>query len=189
MKSAGGEAAPVVARAASARGRGRRRRVPLVVRPATRHDLSGMAVVWRQMMAEHEALHEAFALADDAAARWYDATEQMLGGRDSFVLLAERGHEVAGFCTGRAAHNPEIYATARVGLICELAVAAHARRAGVGAALVAQARAWFASRALDEFQLSTALGNAAGRSFWRAMGGEELLVRYRFKTPGSDAQV
>lgn len=152
----------------------------LVVRSAGPKDLSAMATIWRQMMADHVALHPAFALADDATERWRDSIWEMLAAPDSFVFVAMLPHAIAGFCTGRAACNPTIYETRRVGLVCELAVCPAARRRRVGAALVAEARAWFAARALDEFQLSTALANDAGRAFWRAMGGEELLVRYRF---------
>lgn len=152
----------------------------LVVRSASPKDLAAMATIWRQMMADHVALHPAFALADDATERWRDSIWEMLAAPDSFVFVATLSRQVAGFCTGRAASNPTIYETRRVGLVCELAVSPTARRRQVGAALVAEARSWFAARALDEFQLSTALANDAGRAFWRAMGGEELLVRYRF---------
>lgn len=152
----------------------------LVVRSAGPKDLAAMATIWRQMMADHVALHPAFALADDATERWRDSIWEMLAAPDSFVFVATLPQQVAGFCTGRSAYNPTIYETRRVGLVCELAVCQDARRRQVGAALVAEARSWFAARALDEFQLSTALANDAGRAFWRAMGGEELLVRYRF---------
>lgn len=132
------------------------------------------------MMAEHVALHPAFALADDALERWGDTVRTMLSARDSFVFVALMRREPVGFCTGRVAHNPDIYEVQRVGLVCELAVAPEARRQQVGAALVGRVRSWFAARELTEFQLSTAVANHTGRAFWRAMGGDELLVRFRF---------
>lgn len=150
------------------------------MRPAQLGDLPTLGNIWRQMMAEHVALHPAFALAEDALERWWGAVRTMLSARDSFVFVATRLGEPVGFCTGRVAHNPDIYEVQRVGLLCELAVAPEARRQQVGAALVVRARNWFVARGLSEFQLSTALGNEAGRAFWRAMGGKELLVRFRF---------
>ena len=73
-----------------------------------------------------------------------------------------------------------IYRVSEVGFISEIAVTRLSRRLGVGRALIDGARDWFRARHVLEFQLSTAVWNEQAQQFWKAVGGEPLLVRYRF---------
>ena len=59
-------------------------------------------------------------------------------------------------------------------------MAKSAQRHGVGRALMVASQRWFKDRRLTEYQLSTAVWNEPARAFWQAMGGQPLLVRYRF---------
>lgn len=157
------------------------------IRAATRADVAPMLTLWREMMRGHRVYDSAFSLALDAVDSWRQAAADMIERHDSFVLVAERKQALVGFVTGWVAYNPPIYENRVVGLISELMVDRSARHQGVGSSLVAAARAWFAARELDEFQLSTAIRNAGARAFWRAQGGKPLLVRYRFDTCASAA--
>jgi ribosomal protein S18 acetylase RimI-like enzyme len=129
----------------------------------------------------HEKTDPRFALADEAAARWRALAHDILGRDDGFLTLAEIDGAVVGFCLGWLAKNPAIYRVSEVGFISEIAVTRHCRRHGVGRALVAEAREWFRARKVDEFQLSTAVWNREAQAFWEALGGEALLLRYRFR--------
>lgn len=152
------------------------------VRPARREDVEGLKTIWRELMQMHEDYDRSFALARDSLQKWQHMVEDMLERDDTFVLVAipEGSNEVVGFCLGWVARNPPIYRTPEVGFVSELAVAKRLQRTGIGRALMAQARAWFAARDLPEFQLSTAVWNEPARAFWQALGGQPLLVRYRF---------
>jgi ribosomal protein S18 acetylase RimI-like enzyme len=154
-------------------------RAPLI-RPARRVDIGQLTDVWLQLMHMHEAQDHAFALADDGLAQWQQMAYDMLDRDDTFVLVADYGGNLVGFCLGWIARNPPIYAVSDVGFISELAVAQSHRGCGVGKALVAAARRWFSRRHLMEFQLSTAVWNQTAQDFWQAVGGAPLLVRYRF---------
>ncbi len=153
----------------------------LVIRPATFADLDDLADIWRELMSLHETFDARFALADDAADRWQALASDMLGREDGCLMTAEHNDKPVGFCLGWVAQNPAIYKVRQVGFISEIAVRSGERRQGVGRALVASAVRWFEEQGLAEFQLSTAIWNEDARRFWQSLGGEELLVRYRFE--------
>jgi ribosomal protein S18 acetylase RimI-like enzyme len=151
------------------------------VRHARHGDLAALCSIWMELMQMHQMSDTRFALATDPLERWRALAEDMLGREDGFLLAAEQGSRLAGFCVGWVASNPPIYALREVGFISELAVTESAQRQGIGTALVDGAAAWFRQRGLSEFQLSTAVWNESARAFWERLGGEELLVRYRFE--------
>lgn len=150
------------------------------VRFARHGDLAALSVIWLELMQMHQTSDARFTLASDPLARWRSLAEDMLSRQDGFLLAAERAGTLLGFCLGWVAYNPPIYALREVGFISEIAVARSAQRRGIGTALVDAAGDWFGERGLTEFQLSTAVWNAPARAFWDKLGGEELLVRYRF---------
>lgn len=154
----------------------------VAVRWARHADVSALAVMWQELMDIHVRTDARFALADDALTRWRTLAHEILGRDDGFLSIAEVGGAPAGFCLGWIAKNPAIYRISEVGFISEIAVTQARRRCGVGRALVALARAWFREHNVEEFQLSTAVWNREAQAFWKAVGGEPLLLRYRFAT-------
>jgi ribosomal protein S18 acetylase RimI-like enzyme len=150
------------------------------VRAARHADVPALGAIWQELMGLHERTDERFALADDALMRWRGLAHDMLSRDDGFLLMAEITGRPAGFCLGWLAKNPPIYKVAEVGFISEIAVTQASRRRGVGRALIDGARGWFREHDVHEFQLSTAVWNEEAQAFWRAVGGEPLLLRYRF---------
>lgn len=155
---------------------------PVLVRPARHPDILGLGAIWQELMTLHEQTDTRFALATDALMRWRTLAHDMLGRDDGFLLLAELMGRPVGFVLGWLAKNPPIYRVGDVGFISEVAVATAYQRRGVGTQLMEQARAWFLERGVGEYQLSTAVWNEAAQSFWKSLGGEPLLLRYRFPT-------
>ena len=154
---------------------------PVIARASTA-DLPRLGAIWLELMRLHQDTDPHFAMAGDALARWMAMAEEMLARDDAFLFKADVQGTPSGFCLGWVASNPPIYRTPEIGFLSEVAVTRAARRRGIGSALVGAARRWFRERGLAEFQLSTAVWNTTAREFWRAIGGEELLVRYRFDT-------
>jgi ribosomal protein S18 acetylase RimI-like enzyme len=151
------------------------------VRPARHQDVLALSVIWQELMQMHERRDARFALAVDAVQRWCTLAHEVLDRGDGFLLAAEHGGKLAGFCLGWLAKNPVIYHVSDVGFISELAVSQATRRRGIGRALLQTAREWFGARHVSEFQLSTAVWNEDAQAFWRALGGAPLLLRYRFE--------
>jgi ribosomal protein S18 acetylase RimI-like enzyme len=143
-------------------------------------DLAALSEIWQELMNYHQETDERFALASDAVERWQVLAEDMLTRHDAFLLAAHNGSAPVGFCLGWIARNPPIYRVAEVGFISEIAVARSQQRRGIGRALIREAMHFFASKGVHEFQLSTAVWNDGAHEFWKAMGGEVLLYRYRF---------
>lgn len=155
--------------------------LPVRVRPARHSDVPVLAGIWQELMDLHERTDERFALADDAIARWRALAHELLDRDDGYLLVAEADGKQVGFCLGWLAKNPAIYRVSEVGFISEIAVTRSCRRRGAGRALIEAARSWFRHRRVGEFQLSTAIWNRDAQAFWEAVGGEPLLLRYRFR--------
>ncbi len=151
------------------------------MRVALHEDVASLSVIWQELMDMHERTDERFALAPDALFRWRSLAHEVLDRDDGFLLVAERRGQLAGFCLGWLAKNPVIYRVTEVGFVSEIAVTASARRHGVGRALISAVRDWFRKRGVREFQLSTAVWNLDAQAFWKSLGGDPLLLRYRFQ--------
>jgi ribosomal protein S18 acetylase RimI-like enzyme len=150
------------------------------IRPARDDDLVPLGVIWKQLMDYHQRIDARFALAGDAEERWRVLAGDMISREDAFLLAAHNGGPPIGFCLGWIARNPPIYRVPEVGFISEIAVVREQQRRGIGRALIREAVRFFNTRGVGEFQLSTAVWNEDAHSFWRALGGEVLLLRYRF---------
>jgi ribosomal protein S18 acetylase RimI-like enzyme len=152
------------------------------VREGVDADVPTLLPIWRDMMAAHARYSSAFALADDAERIWRRGMHDLMARTDTFVLVAAPLDAAAlGFICGWVARNPAIYLEADMGVVSEIAVSSACARTGVGRALMASARAWFAAREVPHFQLATAGENVAAQRFFAALGGEALLLRYRFE--------
>jgi GNAT superfamily N-acetyltransferase len=153
-----------------------------VIAMAAKSDLPRLGAIWLELMRLHQERDPHFAMSSDALVRWMAMAEEMLDRDDAFLFKAEVQGTVSGFCLGWVAYNPPIYRISEIGFVSEVAVTRAAQRRGIGSALIAAARRWFREQGLAEFQLSTAVWNSTARSFWEAVGGAPLLVRYRFDT-------
>ncbi len=159
----------------------------LHIRSALIDQLDAISAIWLEMMEVHEQMDPSFRLAEDGSSRWRGMTEAILRRKDAFVYVAWLEGEMVGFVLGWIAQNPPIYANARVGFVSEIAVRKSARRRGVARALMHRARDFFSAQGVHEFQLSTAIGNDGAHRLWRSLGGEKLLVRYRFSCAASSS--
>jgi GNAT superfamily N-acetyltransferase len=154
------------------------------IRLARARDLAVLCRLWQELMHFHEGQDPRFALAVDALEQWRAQADEVMRRDDGFVLLAEDDGRPVGFCLGWVAKNPPIYRVSEVGFVSEIAVTSTHQRRGVGRALIEAATDWFVRRGLKEFQLSTAVWNDEAHAFWKALGGEPLLTRYRFDLQG-----
>lgn len=151
-----------------------------LIRQAARHDVPGLLGIWEELMLMHAERDDRFALASNASDEWCVQAYELLSREDAFFLTAERDGQLAGFCLGWIAKNPSIYRVAEVGFVSEIAVRQVHRRHHIGRTLMQAAARWCRQRGLTELQLSTAVWNDDAISFWRSLGGEPLLVRFRF---------
>ncbi|MEL6270657.1 MAG: GNAT family N-acetyltransferase [Chloroflexota bacterium] len=74
----------------------------------------------------------------------------------------------------------------KAAFIADIYVQESARRHGHGRALYKAIVDWCALNDLQTLELEVAAHNPAGRAFWQAMGGRELMVRMRAKVNTDD---
>lgn len=153
-----------------------------VIAIAGKHDIPALSDIWLELMSLHQDRDPRFALSRDGQKRWCSMAGEMIAREDALLIKAELQGLMVGFCLGWIAQNPPIYHITRVGFISEIAVIRSHRRRGIGGVLMQEARRWFRERGLDELQLSTAVWNEDARRFWESVGGEPVLIRYRFPT-------
>lgn len=122
--------------------------------------------------------------------------EQLRAHDPGLVLVAVRAASTGTAPTPPAGHADAELAgvvlgsfDGRRGWISRLAVAADARRRGVGRALVAEVERRLAARGCRQVNLLTFEDNAAGRTMWEALGyrGIEHVVLYSRALGAGDA--
>lgn len=92
------------------------------------------------------------------------------------VLLAEREGEVVGFAELSIRSYAEGCDSDRVAFLEGWYVSAHARRLGIGTALVAAAEKWAVEQGCTEFASDTEVDNEVSRAAHRNCGFEEVAV-------------
>ena len=106
--------------------------------------------------------------AQDVYRRWAHACCD--GGAADHVIVADLEGEVAGFVACTVQHDTAAHLAGPTGTITLIAASEHARRRGVGAALVAAAVEWFRAREVAAVEVGTQLRNAAAARLYERCG-------------------
>lgn len=159
----------------------------MLVREAHRGDVGEIAELWRQLVDYHRSLDDALPeAAEDGMQRYaYYVYDRLLDeDTTAYVLVADDGR-VVGYVLGFLVDLvPEVFLQERSGLIADVFVEATHRGRGYGRALVRAALAWFQKRGVRRVEWHVAAENTAGRAFWQAIQGRELMVRMTIDLEG-----
>lgn len=153
------------------------------VRLAREADQAAISTLWAALNAELWAGDARQPLPLPGAADRYAARLMAVrGDADTRVLVAEAKHGVIGYALGALVDlGSDLYAPALSGFIADLYVSQADRRAGVGRALAAALLDGFEARGVAYTEWNVSAANAAGRVFWRAMGGSDYQIRMRME--------
>lgn len=135
------------------------RSVDVLVRAAEAHDITGLVAAYEWLFEPPGSRPPSWD-AGVAGARLLDVMQ----ATGSTMLVAERGHELVGFCTAYLDIT-----SVRYGRRCwveDLAVDPGHRSAGVGAAVLAQARRWAAEHGATHLELDSALTRTDAHRFY-----------------------
>ncbi len=134
------------------------------MRRVTAADAPAVLALWRTVFPMYE--DAAHPQRDPAA-----SLDRKLAFGDGLFWLAERGGRVIGTAmAGWDGHRGWLYS---------VGVHPEARRAGVGARLVAEAERALAALGCPKVNLHAFTGNQEGREFWRGLGyGEDPVVAF-----------
>jgi ribosomal protein S18 acetylase RimI-like enzyme len=118
--------------------------------------------------------------AEDGAIRYASRIANTLNDTHTRVIVAEEDGEVVGYVMGVIVDLlPEVFEAERSGFVADIFVLAEARGQGTGRALIEAMKRWFRGRGIHHFEWYVASSNKDGIAFWRAVNGEEVMLRMR----------
>lgn len=158
----------------------------VVIREATLDDADALADMWLALVRYHRALDTNLpAAARGGEHRYVRRLFDRLGDPTMRVLIAEVNGQTVGYALGMIVDlMADVFTQEPAGFLADIYVEGEYRRHGVGRRLVDALRDWFASQGVSHFDWQVAAQNAEGIAFWRAMGGQEVMVRMRAEVRG-----
>ena len=140
------------------------------IRLATAEDSAGFVRVARETHLHHVALlPEIFREVENAF--WEEYFASMIAAPESWIMLAERKGEIAGYATMRLRHvSMPIQVPQTWAHIDNFGVAAAARLHGVGRELFAACVAWARESGANSLDLDCWEANQSAMRFYEAMG-------------------
>lgn len=157
----------------------------IVVRRARNKDMKAIAAMWSALVAYHKTLDPrlppaATGGADNYAGRLADRLDDTL----TRILVAEVEDHVVGYVLGMVVDlMGELFEQESCGFVADIYVDPDHRHMGVGRALVDALMVWFGQRDIRYYEWHVAAQNEEGQAFWRALGGETVLLRMRAELP------
>lgn len=133
---------------------------PLSIRMATPSDLAPLSVLFDAYWQFYRQQ------ADIERAR--DFINERLVRGDSWILVAQLGDDLAGFCQLYPSFSSTH--TSRIAILNDLFVADLARKQGVARALMLAAEDLGRNLGMHALELSTAIGNVTAQSLYESMG-------------------
>lgn len=152
----------------------------VLIRPAEAADTPAIARMWEQLVAYHCSIDPRLPPATaDGVERYARTLAERVEDSHTCTYVAETPEgRLIGYVLGVVLDFvPEIFAQEPSGFLADIFVEADFRRAGVGGALVNALVAWFRQRGLKQYEWQVSARNPAGMSFWRSIGGQELMIR------------
>lgn len=107
-----------------------------------------------------------------------DFISERLARGDSWILVAQLGDELAGFCQLYPSFSSTH--TSRIAILNDLFVAAPARQRGVARALMLAAEDLGRNLGMGALELSTAIDNATAQSLYESMGWRRDVEFYTY---------
>ena len=151
------------------------------IRPAASGDFKRLAKLFEELDEFHRRARPDLFVKPEGPARGVDEIEAMIAGPDSTILVAEDSAfpHLIGLATVRIRETPALpfQPARRIAEVTNLGVARHARRHGVGRALMREARAWAVQRGVAAMELGVHEFNAGAIAFYEALGFRTVTRR------------
>ena len=152
--------------------------VALKIRRAALRDLSSLGRLGASLVRMHHEFdpRRFFAPGSHPERGYAEFLATQLRARRAVVLVAEMDEAVVGYLF--AAIEPRSWKDLRDegGYVHDLVVDPHARKSGVGSALLEAVFAWFAGRGVRQVVLSTAWGNETAQRVFRRAGFRPTMI-------------
>lgn len=155
-----------------------------MIRLAREQDCERIGELWRLLAEYHQRLDPAMPRpAVDGAQRYAQRIRASLDDSLTNVFVAEYDAQIVGYVLCMIVDwLPEMFEFEMGGMLADIYVLPDYRGRGIGQALLQAAKDWFAGRGIHYFEWYVATANREGAAFWRAMGGQEVMLRMRAET-------
>ena len=140
------------------------------IRTATKKDMGALLALYETLFASAAALQPDYYRAAKGSRSYITAT---LEAEDSDLLVAEdESGAIAGFACVKEEHTAlyDAIVPLKYGMLWDLAVDEKYRRQGMGAALLAAAKAWAKARGLAYMELQVLAENDGARALYKKEG-------------------
>lgn len=150
-----------------------------VIRQATESDLHGIGQLWLKLVQYHNALDDMMPVAtEDGSALYQNRVRAQFASPEVRTLVADLDGRLIGFVLGAMVDlRAEMFIREKTGHVADIFVEEGHRECGVGRRLIDELADWFRQCGAQRIEWSVASQNIAGRAFWEAMGGREVMVR------------
>jgi GNAT superfamily N-acetyltransferase len=141
------------------------------IRPAQGKDLDHLVQLLLALQDHLEASNpDLWRAAPSARMQFKSQVASRLAARNAFALVAEHKTDgIVGVIFGRIVMSKR-YSPSRTGVVDQVYVAPHHRRAAVGARLVAELCHGFEEQGIDDLSLRFVVGNEEAARFWESLG-------------------
>jgi ribosomal protein S18 acetylase RimI-like enzyme len=149
----------------------------LKIRPATKADEAALGRYGGSLMRQHHDLDpQRFVLAEHPEAGYGRFLVSQLDGPDTVVLVAERADEVIGYVFAGIEPMSWRELRAECGFVHDVFVDGHARRNGIGEALLRAAIRWMEAKGMPRVVLMSAAKNDAAQRLFDRLGFRRTMV-------------
>jgi GNAT superfamily N-acetyltransferase len=153
----------------------------VVIRDVEPEDQPAIARLWQTLSEYHLQIDARMPKPTPDAAQDYAA--RLLERRDdpyTRTFVAEVNGGVVGYILGAVVDlQPDLFEHVDTGFIADLFVELPYRQHGIGRLLVETMTDWFRTQGVRAIELQVAAANEAGIRFWKAVGGDPIVVRMR----------
>ncbi|MGO9545854.1 MAG: N-acetyltransferase family protein [Rhodomicrobium sp.] len=151
------------------------------IRPAAASDFAQLCKLFDELDEFHRRGRPDLFVKPEGPPREFSEIETLIAGPESTILVAEDSAfpHLIGLAAVLIRETPAlpIRPARRFAEVDNLAVAKHARRHGVGRALMREARAWAAGRGVAGMQIGVHEFNAGAIAFYEALGFRTVTRR------------
>lgn len=155
-----------------------------MIRAARKSDAAVIGQLWLQLAEYYRMLDDRMPVpAEDGAQRYASRIVNSLEDSHIRVLVAEEKGVIIGYVLGVIVDTlPEMFVEEHTGFLADIFVLPDYRGRGTGRALVEALKSWFRERGIAHFDWHVATANTEGIAFWRAIHGEDVMIRMRART-------
>ncbi len=151
-----------------------------IIRPATTEDLAELVRLRQERMEVYLKAEPRLQHANDTSV-WQAAIGAWLADERAAVHVAARQDELIGYMVGWQWDNPPWVEPSKIGMITEMSVDGHCKQGGVGSALLASLRTWFATQGVYAVEIRVARQHPIEQAFWRATGAQPFLDHFYYQ--------